>query len=47
MRRPRIISGRLRRSGQATWLLGVSVREYRELVAGARSPSFETWDPDL
>jgi len=23
---------------------GVGVREYRELEAGARSPSFETWD---
>jgi hypothetical protein len=22
----------------------VSVREYRELEAGARSPSFDTWD---
>jgi hypothetical protein len=22
----------------------VSVREYRELEAGERSPSFETWD---
>jgi hypothetical protein len=22
----------------------VSVREYREIEAGARSPSFETWD---
>ena len=30
--------------GQAAWMLGVSVREYRELEAGARSPSFETWD---
>ena len=30
--------------GQAAWRLGVSVREYRELEAGARSPSFETWD---
>jgi hypothetical protein len=24
--------------------LGVSIREYRELEAGSRSPSFETWD---
>ena len=24
--------------------LGVSVREYRELEAGAQPPSFETWD---
>ena len=30
--------------GQAAWRLGVSVREYRELEAGARSPSFGTWD---
>jgi plasmid maintenance system antidote protein VapI len=29
---------------QAAWRLGVSVREYRELEAGARSPTFETWD---
>jgi len=31
--------------GQAAWRLGVSIREYRELEAGFRSPSFETWDP--
>jgi predicted transcriptional regulator len=30
--------------GRAAWRLGVTVREYRELEAGARSPSFETWD---
>lgn len=30
--------------GQAAWRLGVSIREYRELEAGTRSPSFETWD---
>jgi transcriptional regulator with XRE-family HTH domain len=30
--------------GQAAGRLGVSVREYRELEAGACSPSFETWD---
>jgi predicted transcriptional regulator len=30
--------------GQAASRLGVSVREYREIEAGARSPSFETWD---
>jgi DNA-binding XRE family transcriptional regulator len=29
---------------QAAWRLGVSIREYRELEAGTRSPSFETWD---
>jgi len=28
----------------AAWLIGVSVREYRELEAGARFPSFETWN---
>jgi DNA-binding XRE family transcriptional regulator len=30
--------------GQAAWRLGVSVREYREIEAGARVPSWETWD---
>jgi hypothetical protein len=30
--------------GQAAWRLGVSIREYRELEAGARSPTFEKWD---
>jgi predicted transcriptional regulator len=30
--------------GQVAWRLGISVREYRELEAGKRSPSFETWD---
>ena len=30
--------------GQAAWRLGVSPREYPELEAGRRSPSFETWD---
>lgn len=30
--------------GQAAWRLGVSTREYQELEAGARPPSFETWD---
>jgi DNA-binding XRE family transcriptional regulator len=30
--------------GQVAWRLGVSVREYRELEAGARSPSWEMWD---
>jgi hypothetical protein len=29
---------------RAAWLLGVSVRQYRELEAGTASPSFETWD---
>jgi DNA-binding XRE family transcriptional regulator len=30
--------------GQAAWRLGVSVREYRELEAGERSPTFATWN---
>jgi Helix-turn-helix domain len=30
--------------GQAAWRLGVTVREYREIEAGARTPSFGTWD---
>jgi DNA-binding XRE family transcriptional regulator len=30
--------------GRAAWRLGVSIREYRELEAGSRSPNFETWD---
>jgi predicted transcriptional regulator len=30
--------------GRASWELGVSLREYRELEAGKRSPNFETWD---
>lgn len=29
---------------QAAWRLGVTVREYRALEAGERSPNFETWD---
>jgi len=29
---------------RAAWLVGVSVREYRELEAGERWPCFETWD---
>jgi hypothetical protein len=29
---------------RAAWLLGISVREYRELEAGERFPTFETWD---
>ena len=29
---------------QAAWLLGVSVREYRKLEAGERSPDSKTWD---
>jgi transcriptional regulator with XRE-family HTH domain len=30
--------------GEAAWRLGVSVREYRKLEAGDRSPDFGTWD---
>ena len=30
--------------GQASWRLGVGIREYRELETGVRSPGFETWD---
>jgi DNA-binding XRE family transcriptional regulator len=30
--------------GQAAWRLGVSVREYREIEAGERIPSWETFD---
>jgi hypothetical protein len=30
--------------GQAAWRLGVSIRKYRELEAGERSRTFETWD---
>jgi hypothetical protein len=29
---------------RAAWLVGVSFREYRELEAGTRFPSFETWN---
>ena len=29
---------------RAAWLVCVSVREYREIEAGERSPTFETWD---
>jgi hypothetical protein len=30
--------------GQAAWRLGVSPQEYREIEAGTRWPSFETFD---
>jgi DNA-binding XRE family transcriptional regulator len=30
--------------GQVAWRLGVSIREYRELEAGASWPNWETWD---
>jgi DNA-binding XRE family transcriptional regulator len=29
---------------QAAWRLGINVREYRALEAGAHSPSWETFD---
>jgi hypothetical protein len=29
---------------RAAWLLGVSVREYREIEAGEMFPKFDTWD---
>jgi Helix-turn-helix domain len=29
---------------RASWLLGVSVRRYRELEDGERYPDFEMWD---
>ena len=28
---------------RAAWLIGVSVREYREIVAGDRMPSLDTY----
>ena len=30
--------------GQTAWRLGVSIREYREIEAGERPPSWEMWD---
>jgi hypothetical protein len=29
---------------RAAWLVGVTVREYREMEAGDRVPEFDTWD---
>jgi hypothetical protein len=29
--------------GRAAWALGVSIREYRELEVGTRSPTFDGW----
>jgi hypothetical protein len=29
---------------RAAWLVGLSVREYREFEAGQRFPDFDTWD---
>ena len=28
---------------QTAWRLGVTIREYREMAAGERSPSWEAW----
>ena len=43
---PKMLQNDLKRAGwsvgRAAWELGVSIREYRELEAGTRSPSFET-----
>jgi hypothetical protein len=36
--------GDMLRLARAAWLLGVSVPELRELEAGARWPSFDTYD---
>ena len=48
---PAMLEHDRRRAGwsaeQAAWRLGVSMSGYRELEAGARSPTFETWGPDL
>jgi transcriptional regulator with XRE-family HTH domain len=45
---PAILERDRKRAGwsvaRAAWRLGVSICEYRELEAGTRSPSFETWD---
>jgi hypothetical protein len=32
---------------RASWLIGVSVRRYRELKDGDSYPDFETWGQDL
>ncbi len=32
------------RECSAAWLIGVTVREYRELEAGERDPDSVTWD---
>jgi predicted transcriptional regulator len=32
------------RVGQVAWRLGISVREYRELVEGEAWPSYEVWE---
>jgi DNA-binding XRE family transcriptional regulator len=45
---PAMLEQDRRRAGwsvaRAAWELGVSVREYRELEAGKRSPEWETFD---
>ena len=30
--------------GHTAWRLGITIREYREIEAGERSPSWDTWD---
>jgi hypothetical protein len=35
------------RQAEAAWRFGVSIPEYRELEAGTRLPTFETWEADL
>ncbi len=30
--------------GQVAWRIGVTPAAYRELEAGTRSPTFDTWD---
>jgi hypothetical protein len=32
------------RECQTAWRFGINVREYRELEASERWPTFETWD---
>jgi transcriptional regulator with XRE-family HTH domain len=45
---PKMLENDRRHAGwsveQAAWRLGVSIREYRELEAGERVPSWEAWD---
>lgn len=41
MRRGRMREGL--RECRAAWLIGVTVREYREMEAGERVPDEETW----
>ena len=46
---PKMLEGDRRRAGwsvgQAAWRLGVSVREYREIEAGERWPSWDVRSP--